>query len=107
MCHRHIFADFNFSLVTTFGEVAMYSPPQNVEAETLSGGYLMTNIVCQSSTTTQGTSGFCHVKAERMYAPALINTILPSILFVLIAFLSLNLNIKHAMPRVAATLFGG
>lgn len=97
--------DFNFSMITTFGEVAMYSPPQTITAHEVSGAYEMNDITCESVTTSSGTSGYCYIIAVRVWKPELVNTIIPSILFVLIAIFSLQMSIKLAMPRVGSTLF--
>ncbi len=96
---------FNFTIVTSFGEVAMYSPPKRVAMGATSGAYHFDSIMCESATSIGGTSGYCWVTAQRAFAPTLVNVIIPSILFVLISILTLNLNVKLAMPRVGATLF--
>lgn len=83
----------------------MYSPRRTLSIGSVSGAYDFDDIICESASTTDGTVGFCWVNAKRVSTPTIINVILPSILFVLIAVFTLSLDVKLAMPRIAGALF--
>lgn len=60
---------------------------------------------CESIVSDSGVHGICRVEAKRSSGPVVLNVLVPTILFVLIAILSLHMDVKLAMPRVGATLF--
>lgn len=97
--------EFNFTLYSTLGEVAMYTPQVNFPLKQDFGAYYMSDMAWSSEVTDDGTFGSCRIVATRNFAPVLLNLLTPTLLFVLIAILSLKLDIKLAMPRVGSTLF--
>lgn len=97
--------EFNFTLYANLGSVAMYSPEVNLALDRDHGAYYMHSMACSSQVTDHGSFGSCRMTATRNFAPVLLNLLTPTMLFVLIAILSLKLNIKLAMPRVGSTLF--
>lgn len=97
--------EFNFTLYSNLGSVAMYTPEISLPLDRDHGPYYMHSMQCFSYVTDDGTFGSCRMSATRNFAPVLLNLLTPTMLFVFVAILSLKLNIKLAMPRVGSTLF--
>eukprot|EP00056_Hartaetosiga_gracilis_P006265 m.94961 g.94961 ORF g.94961 m.94961 type:complete len:608 (+) comp12423_c0_seq10:90-1913(+) len=96
----------NFTLQVPYGYVTAESIDSRYYINTAIGGFFFEYVDCHHKEDANQTwGGYCKFFGERVSGPSVLNLIIPSLLFVLIAFSSLAISVKKSMPRVAMTMF--
>eukprot|EP00055_Hartaetosiga_balthica_P012909 m.64210 g.64210 ORF g.64210 m.64210 type:complete len:615 (+) comp8106_c0_seq2:150-1994(+) len=96
----------NFTLQVPYGYVTLESESSVYAIDKAIGGFYFSTIACEHKQEANATwGGSCKFSGERVSGPSILNLIIPSLLFVLIAFSSLAISVTKSMPRVAMTMF--